>query len=647
MRPVNPGTVVDEYRDLEEDIAPVASYLQDLYVASLRGSTDAYFCRQVVADVNDALDDSADADTREVLDRCGRDPVKLLEEFTDRRDDVRDAAGHGADPDLAGHDREDLEDIREKAQICVAVWRELNPLVQPALKAGAKRLGVYRRARRGLIGRLGAFCSYCELPVVTSLATEHVLPKATFPAYGAAWDNFLLACAACNSAKGENPAYDSVDPHATLNLATAATRARATFRSPRDPAYTNFGAEYTHVLQHVVRLGSTVVHRADIPTARVSEWFTRGAFSRTTSPVGVLVARVAAPNRLGATRVNAAALDAIRTFSGTTAALDWSQVHPAVRVIAPLFIRTSGTYRVATRTRLTDDVCAFYLEHLVVLSMNIPGATGRGKVKQCRVTLGSSSRSITVDAIDARLMLLARTFTPAVTGQLGLPDWTAVAAVKVIDPENYEIAFAQRHWVELTELHPGTEAPREATLRAGEFADMPLELSVRSVAPAPALGGPHPSATTISMVNLNDNRNDHGGAAKGRKENRIFDRRVYRRTLAWTVAVESLRRAIEALDANLPPAQRQVLIDTIGMTAGATGCATVWTTLIRSLPGATVAQRELKAALLTALDGQFLGTRLPPPPPPPVIAPPPVQQTTQTTQTGQSTQPTTSHVPGT
>ncbi|CAO5254029.1 HNH endonuclease [Frankia sp. AgKG'84/4] len=623
MRPVNPGTVVDDYRDLEADIAPFASYLQALYLASLRGSTDAYFCRRVVAAVNEALDDDARIDAEKVLTLCGFDPRTLLTEFTDRLDDVRDIAGQGQEPDLSGRGGAALVDLREKAQICVELWRRLGPRVDPALTAGAKRLTVYRRARRGLIGRLGAFCSYCELPVVTSLATEHVLPKATFPAYGAAWDNFLLACAACNSAKGENPGYDSVDPDAALALATAAARARGTFRSPRDPAYTSFGAEYTHVLQHVVRLGSTVVHRVDIPSARVAEWFTRGAFSRTTSPVGVLVARVAAPNRMGATRVNAAALDTIRTFSGTTAAFAWDQVHPALRAIAPLFLRASGTYRVAARTRLTDYVCAFYLEHLVVVGMNIPGARGRGKVKQCRVTLGTSSRSITVDAIDARLMLLARTFTPAVTRQLGLPDWTAVGAVKVIDTENYEIAFAQRHWVELGELHPGTEAPREATLRAGEFSDMPLELSVRSIAPAPALGQPHPSATTISMVNLNDNRNDGGRAAKGKKENRIFDRRVYRRTLAWTVAVESLRRVLEAQGANLPPAQLQVLIDAIGTTAGATGCATVWTTLIRSLPGATTAQRDLRTALLTALDGQFLGTRLPPPPPPPVIAPPP------------------------
>lgn len=644
MRPVNPGTVVDDYRDLEEDIAPFASYLQDLYLASLRGATDAVFCRRVVTAVDEVLHDFAEVDADEILKLCGRDPAKLLKEFGDRLDDVRDVAGQGRTPDLTGRSQGVLGDLRNKAQICAELWRVLSPLVKPALTAGAERLKIYRRARRGLIGRLGAFCSYCELPVVTSLATEHVLPKASFPVYGAAWDNFLLACAACNSAKGENPAYDSVDPGATLTLATAATRARATFRSPRDPAYTNFGAEYTHVLQHVVRIGSAVVHRVDIPSARVTEWFTRGAFSRTTSPVGVLVARVAAPNRMGATRVNAAALDAIRTFSGTTAAADWNQVHPAVRVIAPLFIRTAGTYRVAARTRLTDDACAFYLEHRVVITMNIPGARGRGQVKQCRVTLGTSSRSITVDAIDARLMLLARTFTPAVTGQLGLPDWTAVAGVKVIDTENYEITFAQRHWVELTELHPGSEAPREATLRAGEISDMPLELSVRSVAPAPALGQPHPSARTISMVNLNDDRNDKGGAAKGRKENRIFDRRVYRRTLAWTVAVESLRRALDALAADLPTAQRQVLIDAIGMTAGATGCATVWTTLIRSLPGGTGAQRELKAALLTALDGQFLGTRLPPPPPPPVQQ---TAQTAQTAQTGQSTQTTTSHVPGT
>jgi uncharacterized protein (TIGR02646 family) len=61
----------------------------------------------------------------------------------------------------------------------------------------------YKDAKPYLVGRLGAFCSYCERPVATMLAVEHIQPK-DHPAYHmlvGRWDNFLLACVNCNSAK--------------------------------------------------------------------------------------------------------------------------------------------------------------------------------------------------------------------------------------------------------------------------------------------------------------------------------------------------------------------------------------------------------------------------------------------------------------
>lgn len=64
---------------------------------------------------------------------------------------------------------------------------------------------LYPRARASLIDRLGAYCSYCEMPVRASLAVEHVLPKAEYPEFSIDWENFLLACPICNSRKGDQP----------------------------------------------------------------------------------------------------------------------------------------------------------------------------------------------------------------------------------------------------------------------------------------------------------------------------------------------------------------------------------------------------------------------------------------------------------
>lgn len=62
----------------------------------------------------------------------------------------------------------------------------------------------YNDARSYLVSRLGLYCSYCERRIATNLAVEHIQPKAG--PYGrpyliGRWENFLLACVNCNSAK--------------------------------------------------------------------------------------------------------------------------------------------------------------------------------------------------------------------------------------------------------------------------------------------------------------------------------------------------------------------------------------------------------------------------------------------------------------
>lgn len=62
----------------------------------------------------------------------------------------------------------------------------------------------YQDARGLLIGRLGEYCSFCEMHCDADLAVEHKLPK-DYPKNAhlvLAWTNFLLACRNCNSTKG-------------------------------------------------------------------------------------------------------------------------------------------------------------------------------------------------------------------------------------------------------------------------------------------------------------------------------------------------------------------------------------------------------------------------------------------------------------
>lgn len=78
----------------------------------------------------------------------------------------------------------------------------------------------YAEAKPFLISRIGSgwygniqvanYCSYCERPISTNLAVEHVQPKGLkvgsiqpYKHLHGRWENFLLACVNCNSTKGE------------------------------------------------------------------------------------------------------------------------------------------------------------------------------------------------------------------------------------------------------------------------------------------------------------------------------------------------------------------------------------------------------------------------------------------------------------
>lgn len=67
----------------------------------------------------------------------------------------------------------------------------------------------YSHAKPDLVNRLGCYCCYCERRIATGLAVEHILAKSLFPNLEKDWNNFLLACVNCNSAKLAKPlAFD-------------------------------------------------------------------------------------------------------------------------------------------------------------------------------------------------------------------------------------------------------------------------------------------------------------------------------------------------------------------------------------------------------------------------------------------------------
>lgn len=63
-----------------------------------------------------------------------------------------------------------------------------------------KQVVDYSYFRPDLIANIGEYCSYCEVPLGTNLAVEHMLSK-TNTINADDWNNLLLACTNCNSHK--------------------------------------------------------------------------------------------------------------------------------------------------------------------------------------------------------------------------------------------------------------------------------------------------------------------------------------------------------------------------------------------------------------------------------------------------------------
>lgn len=73
-----------------------------------------------------------------------------------------------------------------------------------------KVAAAYKLAAVPLTEELGPFCSFCETRLPGLLEVEHCVPKSEYPSFALSWENFLLACNPCNTAKGNVPSRSTV-----------------------------------------------------------------------------------------------------------------------------------------------------------------------------------------------------------------------------------------------------------------------------------------------------------------------------------------------------------------------------------------------------------------------------------------------------
>ncbi len=103
---------------------------------------------------------------------------------------------------------------------CLELWddevsgaRSLSQDEADALAAIEQRVNqYYKRAASSLANAFGAYCAYCEVPLLTQVDVEHAVPKSEYPTLALSWTNFLAACTACNSRKRASPSRSDLDP---------------------------------------------------------------------------------------------------------------------------------------------------------------------------------------------------------------------------------------------------------------------------------------------------------------------------------------------------------------------------------------------------------------------------------------------------
>lgn len=450
---------------------------------------------------------------------------------------------------------------------------------------------VWGLSRGDLIANIGEYCSYCEMPIGTSLAIEHQLPKSDFPLLSLSWPNFLLACAVCNGHKSNKPSRAAGTaaaitaghnpPDETQIVQGAAGR----YVWPSDPVgYPAWQNAFAYQMMKVAYdADGQRVWSNPVPDALVGRWgYARTAIQVVSDASYAIRARVsdlldeihsevyAVTNELEAGRVAASLATAIT-------ALPWQYrftggPNPAVAATG------------AGQWTLTQ-VRTFQVD-----------TTNQRNPLLAEVTSGSTpiafAQPSTQRARTAFLIDLGRgVIPPAVDAVLGDQNGTYL-----VDPTTQDVTISRSGPIYRIQVVKSlTVATDGYALQLLAVRDYDLELHVVPVA------GPLAAQAQQVVGDLQLNLVD-------RTDTKVSDRRMARRTRTWFTALAALRnldRVITSGGGLYQPGNE--LLDLVVRTAAATGYWSVWLDVLQRF----VAAADLRTNLATRILGpaNFPGTR--------------------------------------
>lgn len=102
--------------------------------------------------------------------------------------------------------------LRVAVDVALAKLSEIVRLDHPTLDQVAagnaikdKATEIYKLAGVPLATAIGTYCSYCETALPGLTEVEHIASESQYPSFITTWNNFLLACSPCNTAKRARP----------------------------------------------------------------------------------------------------------------------------------------------------------------------------------------------------------------------------------------------------------------------------------------------------------------------------------------------------------------------------------------------------------------------------------------------------------
>jgi 5-methylcytosine-specific restriction endonuclease McrA len=263
MRPVERGDASKEWIKLTE-----SKQLRLQLIHYLRFEADLDLCEQRIKAVTTALNNKRPQNPpkkttlkRQLPDAGDTGPWTKRDKAKRAWDDA-DAEYRRLMRNVANASYEELYALRTKLQSFLQRSEDTDLEIKD-----------YTQARRELVGALGQYCSYCELPIAASLAVEHMLPKSQFPLRSLSWTNFLLACAICNSNKSDKPPRTGQKNKTEEQIANVAL---GTYFWPSGTDYNDFSAAFAYQLARVVYLQNGALadeEKIDVSTLR--DWVNR------------------------------------------------------------------------------------------------------------------------------------------------------------------------------------------------------------------------------------------------------------------------------------------------------------------------------------------------------------------------------------